>query len=92
MSTSDMFPIALMVAITVGGILIGYRASPVSAFHLRKRDRRRDVRQQTHDRRDQANLQWGEIALWIHEIMWILVAVMLVLDFAITFGPAMGWR
>jgi len=90
MSTSNLIFVAIVFAITVGATFMGYIASPVAAFRLRRRDRRKGTRSQAEERRDQTNLEWGEVAYWIHKTMWLIVAIILLADFALTFGPAIG--
>jgi quinol-cytochrome oxidoreductase complex cytochrome b subunit len=88
MSTLNLIFVALVFAITVGATFMGYIASPVAAFRLRRHDRRKGTRSQDHDRRDEDNSVWSEVAYWIHKTMWAVVAVILLVDFVLTFAPA----
>jgi hypothetical protein len=87
MNTSNLISVAMILAVTIGFTFWGYTASPVSGFHLRKRDRRKGIRSGMHDRRDQSNILWGDVAFWIHKLTWVMVAAVLLMDFAITFAP-----
>ena len=88
MSTLNLIFVAIVFVVTVGATFMGYIASPIASFRLRKQDRRKGARSQEHDRRDEDNRLWGDVAYWIHKTMWAIVAVILLADFALTFGPA----
>ena len=89
MSTTNLIPAIIMFAVTAGFILLGYNASPVSEFHLRRRERRRDNRTPSRDRREPTDIICGDVAYWIYHLTWLAAAVILLLDFEITFAPMM---
>lgn len=57
-----------------------------------KSDRRASFRPQTRDRRNQAaSVTQSNVEYWLHRIAWLLVAVMICVDFAVTLGSGIGF-
>ncbi len=91
MNTSSQLLIAIMMAVAVGSFFWAYKATSVSVFQPRRRDRRASFRPQAYDRRKQAeDTVWNAVIYWVHRIVWLFVAVAPLIVIAVTFGPRIG--